>query len=75
MERELAMKKADQVKEDTKTKVEAETVLDEARMIELRRQRPTPVAPEPEILAHQAGNAGDGEADAAEADRTRAGSG
>jgi hypothetical protein len=41
-ERQLAMKKAEQVKADTETKVAAETVIDEARNIELRKKAQDP---------------------------------
>lgn len=42
VEREIAMKKAERVKADTETKVAAETVVDEARKLELRKKAEDP---------------------------------
>lgn len=41
-ERQLAMKKAEQVKADTETKVATETIIDEARKLELRKKAQDP---------------------------------
>ncbi|MGE3310903.1 MAG: hypothetical protein AB7O66_13115, partial [Limisphaerales bacterium] len=42
VDRELAMKKAEQVKADTETKVATETIMDEARKLELRKKAEDP---------------------------------
>ncbi|HRK23051.1 MAG TPA: hypothetical protein PLX06_14630, partial [Fimbriimonadaceae bacterium] len=42
VDRELAMKKAEQIKADTETKVAAETVIDEAKKLELRKKAQDP---------------------------------